>query len=272
MQKTFLIIPLIFLSLLTACQSDKKQTIQEENAQNQKENRPKEHLYIRGKSPSIIGPHERLAKQYPNSYFIEGKTQQKLVALTFDDGPSPYTLAVAKILEKHNIKGTFFMLGNQMQRFPEIVKTLDKAGHIIANHTWNHPNANTFKSPKTYWQQQVFTQIEVTEQLIGKRPLLFRPPFGSISEAQHKEMKTNGLATIIWSIDTVDWDEANSKAKTIAGLTQQHSHPEAIILMHDGGGNRQATVDSLEQTINFYKKNGYQFVTVDKLLGLSAYQ
>ncbi|MDG1750240.1 MAG: polysaccharide deacetylase family protein [Thalassotalea sp.] len=222
--------------------------------------------YLAGKAP--IDTHEKRAYKYPKNYIIEGNKNTKKVALTFDDGPSIYTTKIIQKLNNYKIKATFFMVGNAIQSFPDLVKKIHNEGHLIANHSWDHTNANEHQYIDKYWQEQITSTNSLIKQLTGITPSLFRPPFGSTSEKIIEKLAENNINTIIWSIDTQDWNNNINTAQNIASIAIKHAHPESIILMHDGGGNRQGTVDALDEIIQYYQQLNYQFVTVDELIAL----
>ncbi|MDT0602923.1 polysaccharide deacetylase family protein [Thalassotalea castellviae] len=263
----------LLLTTFIGCQSAENLSIQT-NSQNQVnqiyKHDLKERLTIRtdhlidGIVP--VNSHEKRAYQYPESYIIEGKTYSKKVALTFDDGPSKYTLQILNKLNEYNIKATFFMTGNAIKSFPNLVKQLHDEGHLIANHSWDHSNANEYQVPENYWQEQILPTNNLIKHITGVTPSLFRPPFGSTTEKIVNKLITQKMKTVIWSIDTQDWNDNINTEKNIAALAIKYAHPEAIILMHDGGGNRQSTVDALDEIIQHYRQLDYQFVTVEKLI------
>jgi peptidoglycan/xylan/chitin deacetylase (PgdA/CDA1 family) len=220
--------------------------------------------YEEGKEP--LSKHEKRAYQDPDNYIIEGKTTSKKVALTFDDGPSVYTDKIINKLNEFKIKATFFMVGTAIKKYPDLVKKAHNEGHLIANHSWDHSNANKHQYIDQYWQEQITSTNNLIQNLIGITPTLFRPPFGSTSEHIVEKLAENNIKTIIWSIDTQDWNNTINSAKNIAAIAIKHAHPESIILMHDGGGNRQGTVDALDEIIQYYQQLNYQFVTVEELI------
>ncbi|GHF79273.1 polysaccharide deacetylase family protein [Thalassotalea marina] len=222
--------------------------------------------HIRGENINLNGFHETRAKTFGQHYILEAQTSKKLLSLTFDDGPSQYTLAIAKVLAKYKIPATFFMLGNEMQQHPEIVKAIHHQGHQIANHSWDHPDVSTFNNAKTFWQQQVASQATTLKQIVGISSNIFRPPYGRITDTQVEHLIKNGMVTVMFSIDTKDWDENDNAVDTLVDRATKYAHPGAIILMHDGGGNRQNTVNALAPIIEFYLAQGYQFVRLDTLL------
>ena len=222
--------------------------------------------HIRGEQVNFSGIHETRAKTFAHHYILEADTKRKQLALTFDDGPSKYTLEILEILQSYNIPATFFMLGAAMKKHPNIVKHVHQQGHQIANHSWDHTNAQDYQSLEQFWQAQVQPQMVISQQLIGESSNYFRPPYGSISDQQVRFLAKHQITTVIWSIDTQDWDESNNTPELLATRANKYQHPGAIILMHDGGGQRENTVASLRAIIEHYLHQGYQFTRLDDLL------
>ena len=203
---------------------------------------------------------------------VEGEagTPSRTVALTFDDGPGPSTPAVLDVLQQAQVPATFFVLGKSVADDPEMLRRILAGGHVLGNHTWSH------KIPRASagWNRSTLAgEIERTRQAVhdagGLKPCLFRPPGGIVKGANRVTRKA-GLSVILWSVDTRDWADPPSGAKSFAavirkraaaGLTEEHP----VILLHDGGGDRAATVVALPGIIEDYRANGYRFVTLDKM-------
>lgn len=191
-----------------------------------------------------------------------GNDSPKYVSLTFDDGPSPYTFYILDILKRNHVTATFFIVGSEAKKFPNLVHRIQSEGHVIGNHTWSHPDITTIS------ENQLRSEIETTntilKNLTGKSPDLFRPPFSSINCQNEVFLKSLGMTTVLWNVDSRDWCEDSSAAvqqHVISGL-EEHS----LIVMHDGdqygSGPRDQTVSSLNKIIKYLMNNGYQFVTV----------
>ena len=189
----------------------------------------------------------------------------RTVALTFDDGPGPATPAVLDILHRNGVRATFFVIGQRAATEPEMVQRIAADGHALGNHSWSH----RIPSAKAGWKRSTLTaEIERANRAIlaatGLKPCLFRPP-GGIVKGAGKATRTAGLSMILWSTDPRDWAASASKksasairTRVAAGLTEEHP----VILLHDGGGNRSATVAALQGIIDDYRARGYQFVTL----------
>lgn len=191
-------------------------------------------------------------------------TNAKIVSLTYDDGPDPlYTKPLLNLLEQYNIKATFFQVGKNIKKHPEITRLVLEKGHELANHTYSHKDM--------MFKKYDFLQKEInsTDQLLKTAGVTdtinFRPPWGrrflvliGMIYQQHKKI-------IIWDIDSEDYVKGIS-AETIANKVIKNIRPGAIILMHDSGGNRAQTIKATEIIINKLKPQGYQFKTVADLL------
>lgn len=202
-------------------------------------------------------------------YFLEGLTHRKTVALTFDDGPTVFTSNLINLLATNNVKATFFMMGSTVQSSPQIAIDALNNGHTLANHTLEHRH-NSGRDPAELWQNSLNPTSNIFESVLGFRPRLFRPSYGEISNAQVNFLAEQNMKTILWSIDTRDWHTSAVFIPDIINAANNHMHEEAIILMHDGGGDRNNTVNAVQSIIDHYKSNGYDFVTIDEMLGVSA--
>ena len=167
-----------------------------------------------------------------------------VVYLTFDDGPHPtYTLQVLDILARHDARATFFVLGSLAEHYPDLVARIVSEGHTVANHSWNHGNLAGL--PHSSFDDT----IGHTQAVLGDHatPCL-RPPYGSIDAFTREWAAALGLNLVLWTVDTNDWRRPGAQA--IADRIVQGATDEAIILMHDAGGNRTQTVQGLELALN----------------------
>lgn len=193
------------------------------------------------------------------------KTNEKVVALTFDDGPSkPYTEQILNILDKHQVKATFYLLGVAIKSHPEIVKRTMAAGHELGNHSMYH------KHLKKQSTASIKKEIADVDQLIKKmgyqKEITFRSPFGQVSPSIQTAVKELGKQNILFSYLPKDWE--GPKAEVIHERIMQRIRPGFIITLHDGGKRRQTTVEATEMLIQTLKKQGYRFVTVSELLAM----
>jgi peptidoglycan-N-acetylglucosamine deacetylase len=186
------------------------------------------------------------------------------IAMTFDDGPSPETTPrLLDILKQRNIKATFFMIGQNAERNPEIVKRILAEGHEIGNHSWTHPQLSKLSD------QRVTDEITKTQDAIknacGYTPVLLRPPYGAITSRQKDWIeKQFGLSIIMWSVDPFDWKRPG--ASVIEQRILAGARPGAIILSHD---IHKQTVDAMPATLDALAQKGFKFVTVSQLIAMN---
>jgi peptidoglycan/xylan/chitin deacetylase (PgdA/CDA1 family) len=186
----------------------------------------------------------------------------KFIALTFDDGPhadnSPRLL---DILRQSDAKATFFVLGSNAAKYPELLKRMQAEGHEIGNHSWSHPHLLSLGFP------EIKTELENTSKAVadatGQSPKAFRPPFIDTNPTLENWInKELGMKSILLSVDSLDWKDKD------AALARQHvlegAAPGAIVLMHE----RASTADALSGILDELKAQGYQFVTVSELIAL----
>lgn len=193
----------------------------------------------------------------PGTYYM-ADTQEKVVALTFDDGPDPnYTGLVLDVLEEKGVKATFFVLGENAKRNPELLFQINKTGHEIGNHGYTH----------SYNSSQFVRELVKTDQviydLLQQHTYFYRPPGGFVSKDIVQGVKTKGHLLTLWSIDSKDW--RNPGATRIVQNVMESSFPGAIILLHDGGEKREQTAEALKVIIDRLRKDGYRFVTLSEL-------
>jgi peptidoglycan/xylan/chitin deacetylase (PgdA/CDA1 family) len=188
----------------------------------------------------------------------------KAVALTFDDGPNPtYTPKILAILHRFHIKATFFLIGYEAQKYPSLVKKEQAAGMTIGDHSWSHPISPALAAlPPIQIQAQIQKASDYLGSL-GATPYLFRPPGGSYDQTVVQDALRLGMRTIIWTVDPKDWTPG-IKAKTIVKRVLSNVHAGSIVLMHDGGGDRSATVRALPEIIKGIRKMGLKLVTIPR--------
>ncbi len=186
------------------------------------------------------------------------KAQEKMIALTFDDGPNPATTTrILDLLKKYNAKATFFILGQNIAGNEDILKRMVAEGHEVANHSWSHPNLTTLP-PEQVKQEVEQTQVAI-EKAIGKRPTMMRPPYGAVNQTV---MNTMNLPAIYWSVDSLDWKSRNPQA--ILSVVQANTQPGSIILMHD---IHAPTADALEPVLQYLQSQGFTTGTMTDLVG-----
>ena len=185
----------------------------------------------------------------------------KCIALTFDDGPSPFTDRLLQILNQNDARSTFFLIGNKVAANPAGAKRIADAGMEIGNHTWEHPNMTTI--PPEDIPAQFSKASDAIEAATGQRPKLVRTAGGLINDAVLAEAKKQGLADINWDVIPFDWaNDANTGATRYMLMTQ--IKPNSVVLFHD---TYSSTVDLVYQFIPVLKANGYHLVTVSQMVG-----
>ncbi|GAC42351.1 predicted xylanase/chitin deacetylase [Paenibacillus popilliae ATCC 14706] len=192
---------------------------------------------------------------------VEEKERDKVVYLTFDDGPSVYTKDVLDILAKEQVKATFFVLGQNAKRDQKMVKTIAEAGHAIGNHSYNHEFKELYGSFREFWRQ-IRETGKVLEDILGYEPRLVRAPGGTVMnfDKQYFElMQQAGYLIYDWHVDSGDSKRRGVPAKEITSAVKQGALlKETVVLMHDGAGHGE-TVKALPKIIRYYKDNGYTF-------------
>ena len=187
--------------------------------------------------------------------------QEKVIALTFDDGPSPHnTLPVLDILKQSNIKATFFWIGQNLKAYPKIAEKVVADGHAIGNHTWHHWYHHMDRATAAH---EVNDTAELIYKTIGITTSLFRPPGGVMDNGVADYAKTKNYITVMWSIDSLDY--RHPPVQQLVNNVVQKTQPGAIVLMHDGG-KHSVTVEALPQIIAKLQDLGYTFLTVPELL------
>lgn len=185
-----------------------------------------------------------------------------MVALTFDDGPhSKNTDDILNILSKYNAYATFFMLGSNAEKYPDVVKRVFDAGNEIGIHTWSHKELTKLSSDEI--KKEVDNTASKIEKITGKRPTLVRPPYGSINE-NVKNTIDNPL--ILWNVDSLDW-KSRDKEK-IVPLVLNDVQDGDIILLHD---IHSTTVPAVEEILKYLVENDYQVITVSQMLNAKGY-
>lgn len=201
--------------------------------------------------------------------YWEGSTRQRVVALTFDDGPNgPFTSAVLDILKRERVRATFFLIGRNARLYPGVAARIAREGHVIGNHTDSHPAAFALERPRSM-RAQIDHAEESIHAATGVYARLFRPPQGLRSPWMMNVLERDSLIAVTWDDAPMDWFPYSSRELVRSTLRQ--AHPGAIILLHDGLNldrhpDRSATVEALPEIIHRLRAQGYRFVTVPELL------
>lgn len=194
-----------------------------------------------------------------------GYTKQKLVSLTFDDGPDPETTTkILDLLSKYNMPASFFCVGNKVEKDAEIVQKIFSSGHIVGNHSYSHSKIFDLRSTGNMIKEIEKTS-ELIYQTIGKKPMLFRPPFGVTNPLLAKAIKKTGVTSTGWSLRS--WD-TNGRVGRVVNRLKRKVHPGDVILFHD---NRPNTVKILIRFLPYLIEKGYQVIPLDELLKTKPY-
>ncbi len=192
----------------------------------------------------------------------EGGDRGRDIALTFDDGPGPYTPALLDVLERLHVHATFFEIGEMLRYFSASTLRELRDGDVIGDHTQTHPEMATLAAHAQH--EELFEQILQIELLGGPRPILFRPPYGSYDATTMRQLRALHLLMVLWSADTDDYLQPG--VAVIVQRALAGAHPGAIILMHDAGGTRTQTIAALPIIIQRLRARGFHLVTVPELL------
>jgi peptidoglycan-N-acetylglucosamine deacetylase len=199
-----------------------------------------------------------------------GGGEKRIVAITFDDGPSPeYTPRILDVLKEKKAKATFFMTGALVESYPEIAARAAAEGHDVGNHTYNHVNLVFLKGP------DLVREIEMGERALtaatGRKPVLFRPPRSILSSEAKRLLVDRGYSIIMWTASAVDWMDLGDQL--IMRRLKKAVKPGAAFLFHDGGalvknkgGRREGTVLALPLVIDMIRSKGYELVTMTEML------
>lgn len=192
----------------------------------------------------------------------------KQLALTYDDGPNdPHTLRLLEVLARHDVRATFFLIGRYVQQRPDIAREVARAGHVIGNHTFNHPLL-IFKSAADT-RRELLDCRAALQDAIGEHSNLFRPPFGGRRPATLRIARQLGLQPIMWNVTGYDWNAP--PAAIIEQKVSRQIRGGNVILLHDGGhrqmgADRAQTVLATDHLIARYKSEGYDFVTIPEMI------
>lgn len=218
---------------------------------------------------TFAGFHTMLPKSQLYGRTFIGERGSKRLALTYDDGPNaPYTQRLLDVLARHEVKATFFVIGKYVKQRPDIVRAVAQAGHVIANHTFTHPNLALHSGRRAH--DEIADCEAALHEAIGPTPRLFRPPHGGRHPGTLRTVSRMGYVTVMWSVSSYDWS-ANSPAQIVNRVSQGIRGGD-VILLHDGGHlnfgvDRSYTVSATDEIVRRYKGEGYEFVTVPQLIG-----
>ncbi|WP_029271419.1 polysaccharide deacetylase family protein [Flavobacterium sp. KJJ] len=209
----------------------------------------------------------RISSNYIVKAFCNNPLEtEKKIALTFDDGPSIYTLEVLELLKKYNVKATFFCIGKNIEKHPEILQKVIDDGHLVGNHSYSHSKFFDF-----YTEAAIIEELEKTDALLekftSKKINFFRPPYGVTTPSIGRALKITGHNVIGWNIRSLDGGTKNQEL--IFNRIIKRVCPGGIVLLHDTASH---SVLVLEQFLQFLQQNNYKVISVEELLNLKAYE
>jgi peptidoglycan/xylan/chitin deacetylase (PgdA/CDA1 family) len=180
----------------------------------------------------------------------------RTVALTFDDGPSPFTPAILAVLRRHHAPATFCMLGDEAQRHPALARRIVREGHQVCNHSRDHRDMARLSTKRA--RHEVVAAERQIRDAAGVAPTIFRFPYGSADREARQVIRGYGMRALDWDVDPRDW--TRPEASTITARIVRGVRHRSVVLLHDGGGDRSHTTAALDATISSLKQRGYQFV------------
>ncbi|MDL2225492.1 polysaccharide deacetylase family protein [Eubacteriales bacterium OttesenSCG-928-M02] len=215
-----------------------------------------------GKQPRGNADKETLLRN--NAYFVGGETD-KVIYLTFDAGyENGFTPGILDTLKKHEICAAFFLVGHYMEQEPDLVKRMEEEGHIVANHTYTHPNMASISTKEKLAEELERNETVCAEKTGVTMRKYYRPPGGKYSEENLQHARELGYSTIFWSLAYVDWhmEKQPTREEALAKLVSR-AHPGMVLLLHSAS---QINMEILDELITTYKDMGYTFGTLDDLV------
>lgn len=200
-----------------------------------------------------------------SQFFIKTywKGEKGNISFTFDDGPHPeITQQVLQVLKKENVKATFFCIGKNAEKYPEIVKQIVAEGHVVGNHTYDH----AYVFSKSAAEKQIVDGAQIIQKIIGKKPVYFRPPFGVMIPEIAKAVKKTNCAVIGWDLRSQDGNIRT--VKTTVNRVKAHLKKSTLLLFHD---TNPTTPEALREVIHLCHENGMDMVSLPDLIGVDPY-
>lgn len=191
-------------------------------------------------------------------YLISLYNEKKLLVLTFDDGPSKYTTELLDFLESTNTPATFFLLGEQAEKYPDIVLQ-ESLNNLVCIHSYTHKFFT--KIPKEEVLEQVNKTSNIIQDITSITPKYIRVPYGILDDNVKETLKEVNLENVLWTVDSLDWKFKNKEQ--VVEYIKQNTTGNDIILMHD---ILQSSIDAAKEIITYYNEQGYEFVTIDEFL------
>lgn len=209
----------------------------------------------------------RISSNYHVKAFCNNPLEtEKKIAITFDDGPSIFTLEVLELLKKYDVKATFFCIGKNIEAHPKILKQVIADGHLVGNHSYSHSKFFDFYNAEKI-QEEIQKTDELLEKYTSKKINFFRPPYGVTTPSIRRALEKTKHTVIGWNIRSLDGGTKNQEL--IFNRIIKRVSPGGIVLLHDTASH---SVLVLEQFLQFLKQNNYKVVSIEELLNLKAYE
>lgn len=201
--------------------------------------------------------------------YSQGNSKIKKIALTFDDGPNDTSLPkILDLLKSENIKASFFLIGKNIADKKLQVERVHNEGHLVLNHSYTHSNFD--KASKELMISEIEKTNNVINDILGVTPRLYRPPYGIITKDIKLAVKNLGMNIVLWNVDGEDWNSERS-LDYVVNTQKKETKNGSIILMYTQP-NKEMSYEALKNLIPYYRTQGYEFVKLDELLGIEAYQ
>ncbi|SDL66668.1 Peptidoglycan/xylan/chitin deacetylase, PgdA/CDA1 family [Halarsenatibacter silvermanii] len=216
-----------------------------------------------------ISRYRELENKFPGTFYMSGNREKQKVALSFDDGPSPqHTPEILDILAEYSVPATFFLLGQEAAEHTWLVERIAREGHELGNHSYTHRNFTGLEWSAV--EEEIRRTGQLIDDITGEYPRLVRPPYGGVTIGQLQRFEQSDYKLVNWSVDAGDYEEENQPEILLARI-QLQMHPGAIILLHDGGGDRSSTIRILPELIEMLQDEGFTFTTVGELIDSNYY-
>lgn len=210
--------------------------------------------------------------QWYGKTFTGLRPESRQLALTYDDGPNdPHTFRLLEVLAKHNVRATFFLIGRFVKQRPDIAREVTRAGHVVGNHTFSHPNLIFATAGQT--KTELTDCEQALNDAVGGHSRLFRPPFGGRRPSTLRIARSLGLEPVMWSV--TGWDWKGKPAEYVERKVGRQVRGGDVILLHDGshaafGADRSQSVIATDHLIAGYRSEGYEFVTIPEMMEKQA--
>ena len=201
--------------------------------------------------------------------YSTGDRSEKKIALTFDDGPNNTSLLkVLDLLKSENIKASFFLIGKDIPLRKIEVERIYDEGHLVLNHSYTHANLKNTSREKILFE--ISETNNVIKEIIGVEPILYRPPYGIITEDIKEVVRDLEMSIVLWNVDGEDWN-TKRKVEDVIKIQKNQTKNGSIILMHTQA-YKNTSYEVLKELIPYYKNEEFQFVTLEELLNIKAYR